>query len=152
MAPRTCSMCENEMTAGNTPEEPSVGRPQQAGFTLLEMMMVMTIIVILAVIGVTSYQHVQLHAKETILKQDLRDMRKLIDQYEADREKLPQSLDDLVSAGYMKEIPVDPITREKDWTTEMGDDTLSREGGQGVVDVHSNAGGESSDGTPYSKL
>ncbi|HKP13827.1 MAG TPA: prepilin-type N-terminal cleavage/methylation domain-containing protein, partial [Blastocatellia bacterium] len=64
----------------------------QRGFTLLEMVMVMTIIVVLAVIGVTSYQQVQLKAKETILKDDLHTMRKLIDQYEADREKLPEKL------------------------------------------------------------
>ena len=67
------------------------------GFTLLELVMVMTIIVILAAVGVTSYQHIQSKARETILKQDLQTMRKMIDQYAADKEKLPQSLDDLVS-------------------------------------------------------
>jgi general secretion pathway protein G len=126
-------------------------QPQDRGFTLLEMVMVMTIIVILAVIGVVSYQHIQLHAKETVLKEDLRDFRKILDQYGGDREKLPQSMDDLVSAGYMREVPVDPITGQKDWTPEMGEDTLSREGGEGMIDVHSNAGGEGTDGVPYSK-
>src|SRR5438128_6926995 len=105
----------------------------QRGFTLLEMVMVMTIIVILAVIGVTSYQQVQLKAKETLLKEDLNTMRKLLDQYEADREKLPESLDDLVSAGYMREVPIDPLTGDKDWVTESGESTVAREGGQGVV-------------------
>ncbi|MEN3333545.1 MAG: ral secretion pathway protein [Blastocatellia bacterium] len=125
--------------------------PHQRGFTLLELVMVMTIIVILAVIGVTSYKHVQLKAKETLLKDDLNTMRKLLDQYEADREKLPQALDDLVSAGYMRDVPLDPITGEKDWTTEMGEDTTSREGGQGIVNIHSNAQGEGSDGKAYSE-
>ena len=124
---------------------------KQRGFTLLEMVMVMTIIVILAVIGVTSYQQVQLKAKETLLKDDLHTMRKLLDQYEADREKLPQTLDDLVSAQYMREIPTDPVTGEKDWTTEMGEDLTSREGGQGIVNVHSNAPGQGSDGKAYSE-
>ena len=125
--------------------------PQQSGFTLLEMVMVMTIIVVLAVIGVTSYKQVQLKARETLLKDDLNTMRKLLDQYEADREKLPQALDDLVSAGYMREVPVDPITGEKDWNPEMGEDTTAREGGQGIVNIHSSAQGEGSDGKAYSE-
>jgi general secretion pathway protein G len=123
----------------------------EAGFTLLEMVMVMTIIVVLAVIGITSYQQVQLKAKETLLKQDLKEMRKLIDQYGADREKLPATLDDLVTNGYMREVPVDPITGEKDWQTENGDDPYAREGGQGMVDVHSNAAGAGSDDKAYSE-
>src|SRR5712692_1066135 len=71
------------------------------GFTLLELVMVMSIIVILAAVGVTAYQHIQLKARETILKQDLQTMRKMIDQYAADKEKLPSSLDDLATAGYI---------------------------------------------------
>lgn len=119
------------------------------GFTLLELVMVMTIIVILAAVGVTSYQHIQSKARETILKEDLRTMRKMIDQYAADKEKLPQSLDDLVTAQYMRDIPIDPITGQKDWVVDMGEDTVSRDGGTGVVDVHSAAAGEGSDGTAY---
>ena len=124
---------------------------RQRGFTLLEMVMVMTIIVILATIGITSYQKVQLKAKETLLKDDLNTMRKLIDQYEADREQLPQALDDLVSSGYLREVPIDPITGEKDWTTETGESTVSREAQQGIINVHSNAAGEGSDGKVYSE-
>jgi general secretion pathway protein G len=119
------------------------------GFTLLELVMVMTIIVILAAVGVTSYQHIQLKARETILKTNLQTMRKMIDQYAADKEKLPQSLDDLVSGGYIREVPVDPMTAQKDWVVDMGEDTLSRDGGTGVVDVHSAAAGEGSDGVAY---
>jgi general secretion pathway protein G len=119
------------------------------GFTLLELVMVMTIIVVLAAVSVTSYQHIQLKARETILKENLRTMRKMIDQYAADKEKLPQSLDDLVTGKYMRDVPIDPITGQKDWVVDMGDDTVSRDGGTGVVDVHSAAAGEGSDGTPY---
>jgi general secretion pathway protein G len=126
-------------------------KKRERGFTLLELVMVMTIIVILAVVGITSYQHVKLKAQETILKENLRQMRKLIDQYGADKEKLPQALEDLVP-NYIREVPIDPITGDKDWQVEMGEDTYAREGGQGVVDVHSNAAGESSEGTPYSEF
>lgn len=119
------------------------------GFTLLELVMVMTIIVILAAVGVTSYQHIQLKARETILKEDLRTMRKMIDQYAADKEHLPSSLEDLVSGQYMRDVPIDPITGQKDWVVDIGDDTVSRDGGTGVVDVHSAAAGEGSDGTAY---
>lgn len=119
------------------------------GFTLLELVMVMTIIVVLAAVAVTSYQHIQLKARETILQHNLNEMRKLIDQYAADREKLPASLDDLVSDGYMHDIPVDPTTGEKDWVVEMGEDTISRDGGTGVIDVRSNSPAQGSDGRPY---
>jgi general secretion pathway protein G len=119
------------------------------GFTLLELVMVMTIIVVLAAVSVVAYQKIQIKARETILKEDLRTMRKMIDQYAADKEKLPQSLDDLVSAGYMRDVPPDPITGEKDWVVDMGEDTVSRDGGTGVVDVHTAAGGEGTDGVAY---
>ena len=131
-----------------------VGNRQSAignssGFTLLELVMVMTIMVILAAVGVTSYQHIQLKAKETILKQDLQTMRKKIDEYAADKEKLPASLEDLATAYYIREVPMDPMTGQKDWVVDMGEDTLSRDGGSGVVDVHSAAGGEGTDGVAY---
>lgn len=121
-----------------------------SGFTILELVIVMTIIVILAAVGVLNYQKLQLHARETVLKQDLKDMRKAIDQFAADKEALPKELEDLASAGYIREIPTDPITGEKDWKVEEDEDTISREGGQGIVDVFSSASGEGSDGTPYS--
>ena len=119
------------------------------GFTLLELVMVMTIIVILAAVGVVGYQQLQLKARESVLKQDLRDLRKCLDQYAADREKLPSSLEDLVSAGYIHDVPLDPITQDRDWATEMGEDTFSRDGGQGIIDVRSNAPGADSEGVAY---
>ena len=119
------------------------------GFTLLELVMVMTIIVILASVGVASYQQIQLKARETILREDLRQMRKMIDQFAADKERLPQSIEELVQERYLRSVPVDPITDEADWELEMGDDEVSLTGGQGVVDVHSSARGEGSDGKSY---
>ncbi|HET8675093.1 MAG TPA: type II secretion system protein [Blastocatellia bacterium] len=123
----------------------------QNGFTLLELVMVMTIVLILIAVSVTSYQQIQLKARETVLKQNLVSMRKAIDEYAADREKLPASLEDLVSAKYINEVPLDPITGEADWDVEMGEDTISRDGGSGVVDVHSNARGTDSAGKAYSE-
>src|ERR1700720_4195808 len=92
------------------------------GFTLLELMIVITIIIILAAIVLPQYQKTISAAREAVLRDDLSKLRSLIDQYAADKGKLPQSLDELVTAGYMREIPVDPFTDQKDWTVTMGDD------------------------------
>jgi general secretion pathway protein G len=110
----------------------------------------MTIMVTLAAVGVVNYQRIREKAKETLLKDDLKTMRKLIDQYSADKEALPDSLDDLVSGGYLREIPIDPITGNADWQLEMGDDSLSRTTKQGVIDVHSKAPGTDFGGQPFS--
>jgi len=122
-----------------------------AGFTLLELMIVISIIIILAAITLPQFQKTILHTREAVLRQDLTDMRKLIDQFAADKGKLPQSLDDLVSEGYMREVPVDPITGQKDWAITTGEDPNSSEGEQGMTDIHSSSGDVSSEGTPYSE-
>ena len=121
----------------------------ERGFTLFELVMVMTIIIILAAVSVSSYQHIQMKAKETILKEDLRVMRRALDQFTADKERLPQSLEELVSEQYIHSIPIDPITGQADWDVEMGDDEFSLQGGQGVRDVRSSAPGEDSEGKSY---
>lgn len=122
-----------------------------AGFTLLELMIVISIIVILASVALPQYQKATRHARETVLRDDLFQMRKLIDQYAADKGKLPQSLDELVSAGYMREIPEDPITGEANWTIETGEDPASLEGGTGITNVRSTSSDTASDGKPYSE-
>jgi len=122
-----------------------------AGFTLLELMIVITVIIILAAIVLPQYQRTILATREAVLREDLNKMRTLIDQYGADKQKLPQSLDDLVTAGYMREIPVDPITGQKDWTVETGEDPNATNNEQGVINVRSASPDTSSEGTPYSE-
>ena len=116
------------------------------GFTLLELMIVISILVILAMIAMAQYNRTVLAAKEATLREDLFTMRKLIDQYAADKGKLPQSLDDLQSAGYIHEIPVDPMTDARDWQLDIGDDPGSTGSEQGVTNVHSASNDLSSDG------
>jgi general secretion pathway protein G len=90
------------------------------------------------------------HARETVLSENLWQMRRSIDQYSADKARLPQSLEDLVTAKYLREIPKDPITEEREWREITGEDSNSIDGGQGLVSVKSLADGEDSGGKAYS--
>ncbi len=109
------------------------------GFTLLEMMVVITIILILLSLAAGRYEQSVLHAKEAALKQNLAVMRKAIDEYTLDKLAAPQSLDDLVSAGYLREIPVDPMTRKKDWIVDYETNVLysPEQTSTGISNVHS---------------
>ncbi len=124
---------------------------QRAGFTLLELMIVITVIIILAAVVLPQYQKTIMHTREAVLRDDLYNMRRLLDQFAADKQKLPQSLEDLVSEGYLREIPKDPMTGQADWTVVTGEDPNSTSGEQGVTNVHSASTDVSSEGTPYNE-
>ena len=134
----------------NNPQS-AISNQHSKGFTLLELMIVISIIIILAAVALPQYQKTIMHARETVLKDDLFRMRSLIDQYAADKGKLPQSLDDLVTAGYIRDVPKDPITDNKDWNIDTGEDPYSTEGGSGVINVHSSSSDVSTEGSPYSE-
>ncbi|HVB56630.1 MAG TPA: type II secretion system protein [Candidatus Acidoferrales bacterium] len=129
---------------------PSDSNPR--GFTLLELMIVMAIILVLATIGAGRYEQAIVRAHEAALKQDLFVMRNAIQQYTLDKEAAPSSLDDLVTAGYLREVPLDPITRQKDWNTSSDDILLSPDQtSTGITDVHSQSDKISPfENTPYS--
>jgi general secretion pathway protein G len=125
---------------------------KNAGFTMFELMVVCAIIAILASIAVGNYQHSVWRAREAVLRNDLFTMRSSIDQYTLDKQKAPQSLEDLVTAGYIKSIPKDPMTNATDtWVTEQEDSLMAiDQTAPGIVDVHSGASTESTEGTAYS--
>ncbi len=122
-----------------------------AGFTIIELMIVIAIIAILASIATGRYQRSVWRAKEAVLRNDLFTLRSSIDQYTLDKQKAPQSLEDLVSAGYIKSVPTDPITNSTEsWVTEQEDSLMAiDQTAPGIVDVHSGASSNSTEGTPY---
>jgi general secretion pathway protein G len=128
------------------------GIKRQQGFTLLELMIVMIIMLILMSITVPIYTQAVVRAREAVLRNDLFELRKLISQYTLDKQKAPQSLDDLVQAGYLKELPKDPMTHESNWEPKMEENVISSPDQQdpGIDDVHSASNMTSSDGTAYS--
>jgi general secretion pathway protein G len=127
-------------------------RKQDEGFTMIELMIVMAIIGILATLAIPSYVTAVKHAREAVLKEDLHIMRAAIDSYTMDKQKAPQSLDDLVTDGYLKVVPEDPMTHGKDtWVTNTSDNMYSLDETEpGIDDVHSGSEDTGSDGQPYS--
>jgi general secretion pathway protein G len=123
----------------------------ESGFTLIELMIVMFCIALLAAIAIPSYTNNIRRAKEAVLREDLHTMRAAIDSYTIDKQKAPQSLDDIVQAGYLKSMPKDPFTDRTDtWMTTQSDSLSSLDQTQsGIDDVHSGAQMTASDGTTY---
>jgi general secretion pathway protein G len=122
----------------------------QQGFTLIELMIVIMVIFILVGMAAGMYTHHVRIAREAVLKQDLQTMRTAIDNYTMDKLQAPQSLQDLVDAHYLHDVPTDPFTNQKDWVPHFGETIISPEqSGTGVDDVHSNSDQTGTDGTPY---
>ncbi len=126
-------------------------RNKAGGFTLMEMIIVIAIISILASIAAASYQRSVWRAREAVLHNDLFTLRSSIDQYTLDKQKAPQSLEDLVTAGYIKSVPKDPMTNSSEsWVTVQEDSLMSiDQTDPGITDVHSGASGTATDGTAY---
>jgi general secretion pathway protein G len=121
------------------------------GFTLLELMIVISMILILMSIALPIYSQSVLRARESVLRQDLFELRSLISQYTLDKQKAPQSLDDLVQGGYLKTLPKDPMTNEANWQVQQEDVLLSADQQDpGIDDVHSASNATGTDGTAYS--
>jgi general secretion pathway protein G len=115
------------------------------------MMIVISIILILMAIAVPVYNQSILRSREAVLRQDLFTLRSVISQYTLDKQKAPQSLDDVVQAGYLRQIPADPMTAQPNWEVVQEDVLLAVDQQEpGISDVHSSSSGTSSDGTAYS--
>ena len=127
-------------------------RRQDAGFTLVELLIVMLIIGILTALAIPRFEAAIKLAREAVLKEDLHVLRTAIDSYTMDKQKAPQSLDDLITDGYLKTVPEDPMTHSKDtWVTDMSDSLHSvDQTDPGIDDVHSGSQETGSDGQPYS--
>ncbi len=128
------------------------GSALRRGFTLLELMVVITIILVLITIAVPSYQQSILLAREAVLRDNLYTLRSLIDQYTLDKKEAPQALEDLVAEGYLRSLPKDPITSSNEtWVEEFAEDVFLSpdQTMSGIVDVRSGSEEISLDGTPY---
>ena len=137
----------------NTPTGRRVPQKSRRGYTLIEIMIVMAIIGILVSIAVPIYQKSLIRAKESVLKNNLFTLRTVIDEYTYDKQKAPQQLTDLVNEGYLRTVPMDPMTGNADaWQIVMEDALTSvNQTEPGIFDVRSGSDGKSLDGTPYSE-
>ena len=125
---------------------------RRLGFTLVELMIVMAIIAVLMSVAIPIYSRSIVRAKESVLKNNLFTMRTVIDEYTYDKQKAPQTLNDLVSDGYMRQIPVDPITGSADWRIIMEDASNTvNQSEPGIFDVRSASDKTSLEGTLYSE-
>jgi len=126
-------------------------RGKRAGFTLMELMIVISIMMILIAVAVPFYQRHVIEARESVLKQNLSTLDNVIEQYKLDKGASPQSLDDLVTANYLHALPTDPMTGKADWVTEQEDLSNAVDPQQpGILRVHSASSGTALDGEAYS--
>lgn len=123
----------------------------QKGFSLLELMIAMFIMIILLSIAIPTYERSVRNAREIVLKENLFQIRRAIDQYAGDKGKLPASVNDLVEAKYLREKPIDPITESAEWNEIQGEDPNSPDGEQGLVNVKTMAEGEDVNGVSFSE-
>jgi general secretion pathway protein G len=121
----------------------------QSGFSLLELMIAMFILIILISVAVPTYQRSVQLARETVLKENLWQMRRSIDQYKSDKSKAPQSVQDLVTGKYLLEVPMDPISEKREWNEVQNDDSTASESELGMKDVKSLADGKDSEDKRY---
>lgn len=124
-------------------------RNRQGGFSLLELMIAMFILIILLSIALPTYNRSVQHARETVLKENLWQMRRAIDQYNTDKGRLPESIESLVEAQYLREMPTDPITEKAEWDEIMGEDPMSAEAQEGLKNVKSLSDGKDMDGKDF---
>jgi general secretion pathway protein G len=131
---------------------PPPGNRRRIGFTLIELMVVMAIVAVLMSVAIPIYSRAITRAKESVLKNNLFTLRTVIDEYTYDKQKAPQSLEDLVSDGYLRQVPVDPMTGTADtWKTIMEDATNTvNQTEPGIFDVRSGSDKTSLEGNPYS--
>src|SRR5262252_3817591 len=135
--------CKNAMPGRKSPS---------LGFTLLELMIVISIMMILMAVAVPLYQHHVVMAREAVLRQDLHQLNSLIEQYRMDKGQSPQAIDDLVTGNYLSKLPVDPMTEKADWVPDQEDTSNAVDPQQpGILKVHSASTGTGLDGRPYSE-
>jgi general secretion pathway protein G len=147
-----CPILRGRIAKGGNEDADFPISSSEQGFTLLELMIVMVVIGLLAAIAIPAYTTNIRHAREAVLKEDLHVMRQAIDSYTVDKQKAPQSLDDLVQSGYIKVMPIDPFTHRSDtWMPAQADTLMSLDQTQsGIDDVHSGSQETAIDGTSYS--
>jgi general secretion pathway protein G len=140
--------CENtSMRKFVRPRTPS----NACGFTMLEMIIVISIIIILMAVAIPNYNRTVIQSRESVLRSNLSTLRSVISQYTLDKQKAPQSLDDLVQGGYLRQLPVDPMTKETNWEVVQEDVMMAVDQQEpGITDVKSASSGIASDGTTYS--
>jgi general secretion pathway protein G len=126
-------------------------RNRARGFTLLELMIVISMIMILMAVAVPIYNQSIVQARESVLRSNLATLRNVISQYTLDKQKAPQSLDDMVTGGYLRQVPIDPMTRQPNWEVVQEDVLMAVDQQEpGITDVHSASSNTASDGTAYS--